>query len=54
MAPSIFGKGWQNFPMEDTKVLGFRKKYSKNAGKLVEKKNRFSQKDFFLNPAKGP
>jgi hypothetical protein len=39
--------------MEDTKVLGFRKKYSKNDGMLIGKKNRSSQKYFFLNPAKG-
>jgi hypothetical protein len=44
----------KNSPIEDTKVLGFRKKYSKDDGMLVERKNRSSQKDFFLNPAKGP
>jgi hypothetical protein len=47
------GRDGKNFPMEDTKVLGFRKKYSKNDGMLAEKKNRSSQKYFFLNPAKG-
>jgi hypothetical protein len=46
------GRDGKNFLMEGTKVLGFRKKYSKNDSMLVEKKNRSSQKDFFLNPAK--